>query len=1616
MNRRLVLRLLVVLAVALVALVAIGIAALPAIVRHVVVWQLGASLDRPVTLESVDLDLVEGRLGFRTLRITDRDGQPLGTIDRLDARFSPRDLLRGHLRIVDGTLEAPAVRIVRTGPNEFNIADLFRPREESKPGALAITVERFHVARGAVDIEDRTLTPPRVWRLERLTVDAQSVSTDPAKPAGIVTLHTVAAGSPISVWMTGLRLQPLALHATLIARDVDGTLAGLYLPPASPLTPRRATLDVSGTIQHSAADGTRATLDVGFANVELRRPGHDDTLVTAPAVRIKVEDAHVRAGAVTVARVEVDGGTVSVLDTRVSPARRWQAEGLLVEARGVSTTRDAPPGVATARAVIAGSPVSVWVTNIRVAPVELHATAIVRNADLTLFRVYLPTDLAVQPERGVIDATVQVDHDARGRTLVDVDASLRDLELRRPAHFVRAPALRLTAEDIGFDGGAVTVLRAGVTSDRFTVEDRTVTPARTWPVQNLAVEASRLSSRREDVQGVATVRATVAGAAASAWITGLRLDPLELQATAILRDVDLTLARIYLPPAAAVEPTAGRVNASLQIKHSAQAGTWVTGDAILTGLEARARDASGLRASAPSLRVTVTDARHQGDAWSAGRIEVSGSGVLTDPRAPNARFDLERLRVAGQGVAWPALGPAQVEVSARLRDGSELEARGTAEVTAAAPTLAAKTDLTATLTSVDLAPVSIYVPVVTGLGGRVSGRLTASVAYAGALTARVRGDVDVVRLALTDAAKSLVTVRRIQATDLDVQWPERVAMRKLHVTQPNARVDRDRRGEFPLLARFATRGAAAPDPAGAGSGAARSLPPLAVGELVVEEGRVAFVDYTTPEPARINVQKVALTMRDVAWPAKTPARIRLEAALPRDGALRVDGSIGGEPARIDAQVELTNGAVVIAQPYLGLPGDVRGRVEARVAVVGSLAPTLQLSVRGTASGKRLEVTDPAQTLLTVDQIEATGIDAAWPGRLTIDRVRVRKPWARIERDRHGEFLLMKVFRRPPRGRAPGQAPPAGPAATPLEFRVREALMEESAATIVDGTTTPPARIEVDGARLAVQEFVWPPRTPVKLQLASPAPGGGKLEADATLELEPVRLDARFVLDEVQISPAQPYLPIRGLVIGRVSGELAMKMTIEPLTIQIGGNARVQRFALRDGERALVAVGRMDTTGVDVDWPKRIAVRSVQLRRPRLLVERDAKGEFELLAFLKPEWERVPAAGASRPAAAPAASAPPRFDVGTVGLEKASARFVDHTTIPAYAEELTDVELSLTGVTTAPGQRVRFASSGAMPGGSSFKVEGQFLTGERPHTDVKVELRDVVIPRTNPYLEKYTSWTATRGSLTATATYTLDGTQIAAKHEVVVRGLDVAHSAEHDEVEQRLGLPLGFLVSLMKDARGEIKLAVPVAGDLSSREFDFTDAVWSAVKSLTVRVLALPFSRIGSLFVREDSKVEAIAIAPVIFEPGTTELGAGMGPHLDRIAVLLRDKPALKLGLVPVNTLADVEALKRAKVRARLQASIGTVLGATLAEAARTEYRWRWPERTAPEATDAIVDALAEVEPTPTDVLRELTTRRLEAVRQTLDRRGIAGDRLAQGRRRTLVEAGGAGRVELDLRP
>src|SRR5215471_15612289 len=197
---------------------------------------------------------------------------------------------------------------------------------------------------------------------------------------------------------------------------------------------------------------------------------------------------------VTVDHFRLSNSTVVFEDRLLSPWKTWRSERLEIEAKNVSTTHGG--GTAVASSVLEGAPVSVRVDDLRLLPAHLRAVVTVQGADVGLARLYLPASAPVTIEGGRLAATVNMTHDARQGTHLDVAADLSDLSLIRrvgQAPVAGAPALRLTIKDLGVSpGGAFTVEQVALTGSG-TVFDASVSPPARFDLSAIRLQAEALT-------------------------------------------------------------------------------------------------------------------------------------------------------------------------------------------------------------------------------------------------------------------------------------------------------------------------------------------------------------------------------------------------------------------------------------------------------------------------------------------------------------------------------------------------------------------------------------------------------------------------------------------------------------------------------------------------------------------------------------------------------------------------------------------------------------------------------------------------------------------------------------------------------------------------------------------------------------------------------------------------------------------------------------------------------------------------------------------------------------------------------------------------------------------
>ena len=259
---------------------------------------------------------------------------------------------------------------------------------------------------------------------------------------------------------------------------------------------------------------------------------------------------------------------------------------------------------------------------------------------------------------------------------------------------------------------------------------------------------------------------------------------------------------------------------------------------------------------------------------------------------------------------------------------------------------------------------------------------------------------------------------------------------------------------------------------------------------------------------------------------------------------------------------------------------------------------------------------------------------------------------------------------------------------------------------------------------------------------------------------------------------------------------------------IDGDASADRLTLGDDERRLATVQRAEMVGFRYQYPTSIRIKQITLRKPWLLFERNTDGSFELASLFV---SRTPPT-APAPAAAnrPAPAAPIRVLIGTLTLEDGFVRFVDRTTDPDFAEELSAVSVTAEGIGTRPSRHAKVALRATFASGTPLSIRGAVGGFTGPHfLDLTVEITEYPVPRLNPYMDHLLAWIAKDGTLTATLHYQLSGDDLQADNDVTLRALDLQRAGgAGGAVQQRVGLPLDTLVSVLKDRRGDIHVNVP----------------------------------------------------------------------------------------------------------------------------------------------------------------------------------------------------------------
>ena len=241
--------------------------------------------------------------------------------ERLDVQLGLWDLLRSHVRIREIALVAPAVRIVRQGPGDFNFSDLLgRARRSRRPDPQPLDRVGRARASGARPAACRgpgaSRRRPSGW--SRGSTRRAGPDDPGGRRAGLVDVGARINEARLAVHAEPVRLAPLRIAArvTLEGFETRRLNEYIYIPRGTPYMPRgggfglNLTVDVDSDaqeIQKATVAGTLVLEREAFLQT-----GRPDPFLSASRFKIEIKEADLIARRLTLAGVDLEGLDLAV--------------------------------------------------------------------------------------------------------------------------------------------------------------------------------------------------------------------------------------------------------------------------------------------------------------------------------------------------------------------------------------------------------------------------------------------------------------------------------------------------------------------------------------------------------------------------------------------------------------------------------------------------------------------------------------------------------------------------------------------------------------------------------------------------------------------------------------------------------------------------------------------------------------------------------------------------------------------------------------------------------------------------------------------------------------------------------------------------------------------------------------------------------------------------------------------------------------------------------------------------------------------------------------------------------------------------------------------------------
>ena len=263
-------------------------------------------------------------------------------------------------------------------------------------------------------------------------------------------------------------------------------------------------------------------------------------------------------------------------------------------------------------------------------------------------------------------------------------------------------------------------------------------------------------------------------------------------------------------------------------------------------------------------------------------------------------------------------------------------------------------------------------------------------------------------------------------------------------------------------------------------------------------------------------------------------------------------------------------------------------------------------------------------------------------------------------------------------------------------------------------------------------------------------------------------------------------------------------------------------------------------------------------------------------------------------------------------------FEDETVSPTFRTDVGLKEARLTGVNSfQPEQSSPFTLEALSRKYTRLKLQGSAQPfRERISMDLKGKIKAAEMPPLSPYAVKTLGYNLISGEMDADIDLKIIVGKLEGEGDLKFYNPKIeAVDPQKFKNEGGKSIPLQSALKVLRDKDNDVRLKIPISGDVTDPKFSFSDAINQAlIKGLTMATLSYLKYMLGpygiaigiiELGVKVGAKaLPGIRLKPVEFQPGASDLDPATMEYLDKMAAIMKEKKDVVLRLCGWATESD----------------------------------------------------------------------------------------------------------------